>query len=62
MNQKADDTDDQDKQKAYEYDVHEYDLSRGRHRLSDSRPRRSSKANDIKSPVPAFYSRSYKNQ
>jgi hypothetical protein len=28
MNQRADDTDDEDKKKAYEYDVHEQYLSR----------------------------------
>src|SRR5208283_3235665 len=55
MNDEANDTDDEDKQKAYEYDVHVYYLSRGRLRLRDSCPRRPFRANDSRTPGPAFY-------
>jgi hypothetical protein len=50
MDKKANDGDDEDKQQAHQYDVHEQDLSRGRYRLSDSRPRRSFGIMKIRSP------------
>src|SRR5208337_350594 len=39
MNEEANNSNDENKQKAYEYDVHGQDLSRGRLRSRDSRPR-----------------------
>src|SRR5580698_255257 len=58
MNTKADNGDDKDKQKTNKYDVHEKHLSREEHRVSESCPRQSFKANEIKMPAPALNSRS----